>query len=811
MYICFVCNSEFAEINILITHLKYIHGILPSSKLICPDKGCPQTFFSFDSYKKHLKIHKGTGSQNTLLISQNTESSYISSNNIENRSLDTLQNEHCPSNKFDMSEFRQLFKNSALMLLCKLHSKTNLSRKCVMEITKCIDDFLINLIETSITKISDTIPLNDLQKTMKLFSASIRNPFENYQTEYRLIKHLEENDLIVSPNHFLINDQIDVVRKNNQTLLDQKKCKGILMPLKFQLKQFLELPNVYDMIMKHMTKLMSEKKISNFVNGELWKTKIKNFKNKTVIPYFLFIDDLEVNNPLGSHRGFQKITAIYYSIPVIPPEYISMLENIFLAGLFKAKDCKLHGKDKCFYPLVNEIKELSSSGLTLCINGENKHVYFVLGLIIGDNLGLNDSLGFTNSFNANFFCRFCRRHKSYLSKDLIEYSDFLRDEINYNSDLKLNDLKRTGIVEDSLLNTIDEFHVTKNYAVDIMHDIFEGICHYNLSKIISHFINELHLFTLETLNARIQLFSFGETENGNIPSSINISDLNNHHFNMSAREMWCFFHHLPFIIGDLIPRQNTVWQFFLTMLKLFDLIVLPEFDENTIAVINHQISEMNSLYMRLFNEKLKPKHHFLVHYGTVIKQSGPLKNLSCFRFEAKHHVLKTYANNTTSRINICYSIAIKLQYADAFRKLQSKGFEQRIIFSDFQKVMLNSNDFYKNITETDICFQQHNFIFTTNEIKVNGTVYKKDFFITLCTNEMKVFQIDSIIISSNKSNIYFMLFEFENENFDEHFEAYIIKKKVEAPIVLNANKFLCPPVHSHKILENKIAIRLKYF
>lgn len=55
--------------------------------------------------------------------------------------------------------------------------------------------------------------------------------------------------------------------------------------------------------------------ITNFVQGKLWKEKISEYEGKIVFPYFLYVDDFEINNPLGSHASFQSIADFYYSFP----------------------------------------------------------------------------------------------------------------------------------------------------------------------------------------------------------------------------------------------------------------------------------------------------------------------------------------------------------------------------------------------------------------------------------------------------------------------------------------------------------------
>lgn len=51
----------------------------------------------------------------------------------------------------------------------------------------------------------------------------------------------------------------------------------------------------------------------------------------------------------------------------------------------------------------------------------------------------------------------------------------------------------------------------------------------------------------------------------------------------------------------------------------------------------------------------------MFHYNTIIQQLGPLVNLWCMRFEAKHRLSKISTNTTSNRRNICKTLAIKHQ------------------------------------------------------------------------------------------------------------------------------------------------------
>jgi hypothetical protein len=58
------------------------------------------------------------------------------------------------------------------------------------------------------------------------------------------------------------------------------------------------------------------------------------FQGKKVLPLFIYYDDLEICNPLGSHASIQKLGAVFHSISCLSPQFVFQLENIFIALFF---------------------------------------------------------------------------------------------------------------------------------------------------------------------------------------------------------------------------------------------------------------------------------------------------------------------------------------------------------------------------------------------------------------------------------------------------------------------------------------------
>lgn len=77
-------------------------------------------------------------------------------------------------------------------------------------------------------------------------------------------------------------------------------------------------------------------------------------------------------------------------------------------------------------------------------NGEFR-VHYILELIFGDNLGLNTILEFSESFSANYYCRFCKVSKSETLELCFKNGEIMRIIYNYSEDMNTNNLISTRI------------------------------------------------------------------------------------------------------------------------------------------------------------------------------------------------------------------------------------------------------------------------------------------------------------------------------------------------------------------------------
>jgi len=462
-----------------------------------------------------------------------------------------------------------------------------------------------------------------------------------------------------------------------------------------------------------------------------------------------------------------KLGAVYLSLLGLPPQYSSNLDNILLMQLHNYQDHKKLG-NKIFSHIVDEIIDLSINGITINLNNKEQKILFRLMFIVGDNLGLNTILGFSKGFNTQYYCRICKVTKKNAQNFVNEEKKYIRTRNDY-FNCVIN--STFGIKEECIFNKIPNFHLLENLSVDSMHDLLEGICRYDLSKILNNFIYVEQLFTLEVFNERILncISLFHE----NVPLPFNSESIKTEKIIITAAEMYYLINNLSLMISDFIPEKNLCWQLYLLLKKIVNISCSHFLPSECIDSFHLVVSKYLSLHKKLFNIAFKPKHHNLLHYARVMKKYGPL--MSSIRFEAKHRQLKNYAKVITSRTNPSYTLALKHQLKLCYRFVCASGFSNRLQH-DARIIKFTEISEYLNIKDVlhpeIIC----NDLNTVSWAIVNGTRYEVNNII--CTNiyDRLFGKIRYITLNENKE-IFFLLVKLSTLSFNPHKSAYKISEQ----------------------------------
>ena len=73
-----------------------------------------------------------------------------------------------------------------------------------------------------------------------------------------------------------------------------------------------------------------------------------------------------------------------------------------------------------------------------------------------------------------------------------------------------------GLNRDSILNSLQFFHITEGLLPDVMHDILEGVLPLAIKHVLKHLVEE-KVVSIRNLNTRIDRFDFGCVEAANKP------------------------------------------------------------------------------------------------------------------------------------------------------------------------------------------------------------------------------------------------------------------------------------------------------
>lgn len=194
---------------------------------------------------------------------------------------------------------------------------------------------------------NETCKNHDLRNVINF----MKNVFQHYRTQHKAMQRLKSLHY-VEPELKHVATVLERKRIKKRVKVTQIKLFVIMIPLNIVIKNFLELPNVFTSILEYIKKSEDCSCICSIFQGERWKQLKTKYGDKIVLPLTLYGDDFEINNPLGSHRNRNKLHALYCNITAIPPEYSSLLENIFVFQLFRSEYKKKISLTKLFNPVI---------------------------------------------------------------------------------------------------------------------------------------------------------------------------------------------------------------------------------------------------------------------------------------------------------------------------------------------------------------------------------------------------------------------------------------------------------------------------
>lgn len=333
-------------------------------------------------------------------------------------------------------------------------------------------------------------------------------------------------------------------------------------------------------------------------------------------------------------------------------------------------------------------------------------------------------------------------------------------------------------------DAIPSFSFILSICFDIMHDLLEGICSYDLTLIIYNLLYVKKYLSLDTLNNQIFYFDYGPTESGNAVPCINKEHLLSGKLRFSFTEMLYFVRYFGLMIGDLIPKEDDCWLLYVKLKSIVDIVIAPYVNIRSLNYLATLISEHHEMYLTISAfpyMTLKPKHHYMLHYPQIMRDVGPLWFVCCLRWEAKHRPFKQAARATNSRRNLPLTLAIKHQLNVCARFLSKRFLSDKFSFGVSEEVnVLNikNNIFLNHVLPPNINKKITIFLW----VRIFGTLFKKTMCVAVRYNEdnLPIFgQIEFIIYRTELNNVFFLLtmYMFDTISYDEHLCSFEVHKK----------------------------------
>lgn len=788
---------------------------------------CDKQYASFKSLRNHVKSCWGKNEiscstyEQTNLFEEQTECEnpcgitvplLPAMKAISNDSLFTFGEKNDDKN---IDDFLDLFTTEVIML--KLNSK---STNAVFNLCRKLMDNMQIFCENSVNRedmfkyVSNKLSsMNSEEKRKKFFKNN-----ENFvkPVEKAIGLHFEMKRECVSgiklPTQVQSKFQFVSISQTLISLFDQTHFR----------KLYLDYNSDSELLPQRKRKHICEfGRYRDFCCGKVFKKNPLFMAYPNSIQIQLFIDGFEVCDPLKPRANVHNQVGIYFAIRNLPHRLAFNQSNIHLAAMCYANDLKTEYTDynNLWDEIVRDVSFLEENGLVLDsqnkLLGKIKNDYIfqmnskfqIMCLDTGtvmdatfDNLGGNSSLGFVESFRATYYCRICTMSREECEQATKEDTSKYRTQENYSDALQIIkdsshvDFKDTrGIKTTCSLNKLKYFHIIDNYNVDLMHDIYEGTVPFLLENLIEHCVSK-KVFTFNEIAAYVENFDYGKLNRRNIPSTL----LEKKGIGQNSSQVRCLMLHLPFIFFDFKehPIVKKLWVGVESMLKIIKIVHSADLYENDLIELGKAVSVHLSFIKTVFGSALRPKHHFMLHYETVIRMVGPIVHMSTMRYEAKHKAFTDQAKTSNNFMNIGQWIvlrnqqfsSLKTKYEDNISIGKLRKIDQAISYAHEQII----RQYFREILEVKI----------TTWAQVNSNYYSKNFFIS---HENTLFEIRSILHFRN--DLYLLCSKFQIVVYDSFLNSVIIREMLPNDIkIIKESDLNSPKSYERKLIDSRTCI-----
>jgi len=508
MLCCFLCNDKLSTISALRVHLQK-HCQLGELKfpVKCMQRGCKSSFSTLFNFVRHLKSYHKCDETYINTVSEDT----LSHNSTEDVLLEDVDVPLQPIHSKCNISCLEAVQSEGCTLLASLRASSCIPYSVIPKIIDSCDTMIsltIDGIQTETMKtladagVSDDI-VSSVENAFRRQSDTLSHALDPLSTKYKQDQYFDNHRLAVKPETITLGQRYETKSNVTRLVYDTYQYISVESTLRSLLvnPQYVELLH-HDKYTPHI--------ISDCWDGTLYRQHpLLADGSKCTIAIQLFYDGMGTTNPLRGQSSMCNVGVFYFIVKNLPNAVNSCFANVHLVALCYSCDLKTYGFENVLHRFVSEMKQLSTCGFN-CLGIQ---IYVSLVQVACDNLALNSLLGFTECFSADYFCTMCYATQEDIQCKFYESEFDLRTESRYRHDIAVVASGRHtslsyshGVKKECVLNEIPNFHVTRNFSLDIMHIVLEGIVQVELSCILYNLCTVKHYLTYDELSAKIVSF-----------------------------------------------------------------------------------------------------------------------------------------------------------------------------------------------------------------------------------------------------------------------------------------------------------------
>ena len=699
MYNCYICGSQSHSICAFRSHLQthLVLGELTYS-MKCQQGQCKSTFNKLSNFVRHLRRFHVVDHMlsSTSCPGSNTDTQVDTGTNNVDVDVDSDSDLPVIHRINDRNHVENLQQEAASMVAA-LRANSSIPYSVIPEIVQSVDSMIgttvdyfqsetVNLLRDC--GVSDDV-LSTVGSSLKQQSDTLKQPLNLLSTRYKQDQFFDNHPLAVKPETVFLGHRFENRSGAARSVYDSFQYVSV----EATLRSLLANPEYVKLLVNDRC---TPGLISDCWDGLLYKHHpLLSDTSKFTIAVQLFYDGMGTTNPLRGQSTMCNVGVFYFIVKNLPNVFNSCFSNVHLVSLCYAQDLKTYGFSAVLSKFVREMKSLTEHGFagSFPVLGDCT-VYVSLLQVAGDNLALNSLLGFIESFSVDYFCTVCTATQSDIQCKFYETDFNMRTITTYNEDIACVTGSKSsrklvhshGVKTRCVLNEVSGFHAVKNFSLDIMHIVLEGIVPVELSCVLFYLCNNHQAVSLAEINRRVLSFwSVINVEKCNKPPELSPIDRPGRLYpSMKAVQCWALLKYLPILLGDIVPTSDKHWLFLLHLSELVDLLFAPTFTAGMITYLRELIADHLSLFIELYSAgengiRLKPKHHLLIHLPTVILQSGPLVGTNCMRYELKNSFFKRCSHIMCNFSNVCKTLAYRHQQFCLFSKLSKSHVRSAIV------------------------------------------------------------------------------------------------------------------------------------